>query len=182
MDLVQAIKERRSVRKFKSDPVSDELVTTVLEAGRWAPSWANTQCWRFIVVRDDQIKADLAETKGRGNPAAEAIKNAPVTIVICGELGTSGYYKGEAPTNKGDWYMFDTALAAQNMMLTAHSLGLGTVPVGLFNAAEVAAILELPPNVQVVILLPLGYPDEDPRAPRRKELSETTSSNKYGSS
>jgi len=182
MDLMQAIKGRRSVRKFKSDPVSDELVTTVLEAGRWAPSWANTQCWRFVVVRDDQIKAALAETKGRGNPAAEAIKNAPVTIVICGELGTSGYYKGEAPTDKGDWYMFDTALAAQNMMLTAHSLGLGTVPVGLFNAAEVAAILELSPNVQVVILLPLGYPDEDPRAPRRKELSEITSSNKYGNS
>ncbi len=180
MDLMQAIKERRSVRKFKADPVSDELVTKVLEAGRWAPSWANTQCWRFIVVRDGQIKANLAETKGRGNPAAEAIKNAPVTIVICGEMGTSGYYKGEAPTNKGDWYMFDTALAAQNMMLTAHSLGLGTVAVGLFDAAKAATILGVPPNVQVVVLLPLGYPDEDPKAPRRKELSEISSSNKYG--
>ncbi len=182
MDLIQAIKGRRSVRKFKSSPVSDELVTTVLEAGRWAPSWVNTQCWRFVVVRDDQIKAELAETKGHGNPAAEAIKNAPVTIVICGELGTSGYYKGEAPTDKGDWYMFDTALAAQNMMLTAHSLGLGTVAVGLFDAVKAAAILEVPPNVHVVILLPLGYPDEEPKTPRRKELSEITSSNKYGNS
>ena len=180
MDLMEAIKERRSVRKFKPDPVSDELLNSVLEAGRWAPSWANTQCWRFVVVRDVEIKARLAEIKGKGNPAGEAIRNAPVTIAICGMLKQSGYYKGEAPTEKGDWYMFDTALAAQNMMLAAHSLGLGTVPVGLFDAAKAAQILGVPSNIAVVLFLPMGYPEEQPTAPRRKELSEIVSRDRYG--
>lgn len=172
MDVIQAIRERRSVRKFKPDPVSDELVNAVLEAGRWAPSWANTQCWRFVVVRDPEIKAKLAETKSHNNPASEAIRIAPVTIVICAELEKSGYYKGEAPTDKGDWFMFDTALAAQNMMLAAHSFGLGTVPVGLFNAAKAGEVLGVPQNVAVVLMMPLGYPAEKPIAPRRKELAE----------
>ncbi len=180
MDLMQAIKERRSVRKLKPDPLSDELINAVLEAGRWAPSWANTQCWRFVVVQDAEIRAKLAEAKGSGNPAAEAVRNAPVTIVVCGELRTSGYYKGEAPTDKGDWYMFDTALAVQNMMLAAHALGLGTVPVGLFDARKVAEILGVPSDVSVVLLLPVGYPVEQPSAPRRKELAEITFRERYG--
>ncbi len=180
MDLIQAIFERRSVRKFKPDPVNHELLNTVLEAGRWAPSWANTQCWRFIVVKDPAIKASLAEAKSKGNPSGEAIRNAPITIAICGTLQQSGYYKGEAPTEKGDWYMFDTALAVQNMILTAHSLGLGTVAVGLFNAQKVAHVLELPSDVSIVLLLPLGYPDEEPNNPGRKELSEIVSYNRYG--
>ncbi|MBM3133233.1 MAG: nitroreductase [Chloroflexi bacterium] len=172
MDVIQAIKVRRSVRKFKPDPVSDDLLNAVLEAGRWAPSWANTQCWRFVVVRDPEIKAKLAETKTGNNPAVEAIRIAPVTIVICAELKKSGYYKGEAPTDKGDWFMFDAALAAQNMMLAAHSFGLGTVPVGLFNAPKAAEVLGVPQNVAVVLMMPLGYPAEKPITPRRKELSE----------
>ncbi len=182
MDLMQAIKERRSVRKFKADPVSEDLINAVLEAGRWAPSWANTQCWRFVVVRDSEIKESLAETKGKGNPAGEAIRNAPVTIVICGELNQSGYFKGEAPTDKGDWFMFDTALAAQNMMLAAHALGLGTVAVGLFDASKAAEILGVPSNIAVVLILPMGYPDEQPAAPRRKEFSEIVYRDRYGQS
>lgn len=172
MDVIQAIRERRSIRKFKPDPVSDDLVNVVLDAGRWAPSWANTQCWRFVVVRDQNIKEELAETKGRGNPAGEAIRTVPVTIVVCAELKKSGFYKGEAPTDKGDWFMFDCALAAQNMMLAAHSLGLGTVPVGLFDAAKAAEVLGVPAGMAVVLMLPLGYPAETPVAPRRKELRE----------
>jgi len=179
MDLMQAIKERRSVRKFKPDPVGDELLRTILEAGRWAPSWANTQCWRFIVIRDSAIKASLAQTRGKGNPAGEAIRNAPITIAICGVLRESGFYKGEAPTEKGDWYMFDTALAAQNMMLTAYSLGLGTVAVGLFDAQKVSQILDMPENISVVLLMPLGYPDEEPKNPGRKELPQLLSYDKY---
>lgn len=180
MDLVQVIKERRSVRKFKPDPVPDDLLETVLEAGRWAPSWANTQCWRFVVVRDEESRAALAEAKQSNNPAADAIRHAPLTIVICAQVQTSGYYKGEAPTDKGDWYMFDTALAAQNMMLMAHWLGLGTVPVGLFDAAKVAEALKVPSGFAVVLMLPLGYPAEIPKAPRRKELSEIAFRDTFG--
>ncbi len=180
MDLIQAIKERRSIRKFKTDPVSEDIVNSVLEAGRWAPSWANTQCSRFVVVRDAEIKASLAETLSKGNPAGDAIRNAPVTIAICGELNKSGYYKGGASTDKGDWYMFDTALAAQNIMLAAHALGLGTVPLGLFSASKAAQILGVPSNVAVVLLLPMGYPAEEPKAPTRHELSGITFRERYG--
>jgi nitroreductase len=180
MDVMQAIKNRRSVRKLKSEPVSNDLVEAVLEAGRWAPSWANTQCWKFVVVRDALMRGKVAETISPGNRGTDALKNAPVIIAICGELGKAGYKKGTLATDKGDWYMFDTALAAQNMMLAAHSLGLGTVAIGLFDASKAAELLEIPSNVRVVLLLPLGYPAEEPTAPPRKELTEIVSYNRYG--
>ena len=179
MDLTQAIHERRSIRKFKPDAVSDDLVNAILEAGRWAPSWANTQCGRFVVVRDAQIRTKIADTVPSANPAANAVRIAPVTIVVCAELGKSGFYK-EPMTDKGDWYMFDTALAIQNMVLTAHSIGLGTVIMGVFDASMVARILAVPANFKVVTMFPLGYPSENPRAPRRKELSETAFKDRYG--
>jgi nitroreductase len=179
MDVMQAIKNRRSVRKLKSEPVSNDLVEAVLEAGRWAPSWANTQCWKFVVVRDALVRGKVAETISPGNRGTDALKNAPVIIAICGELGRAGYKKGTLVTDKGDWYMFDTALAAQNMMLAAHSLGLGTVAIGLFDASKAADLLGLSPDARVVLLLPLGYPAEEPTAPPRKELTEIVSYDRY---
>ena len=176
MEVMEAIKTRRSIRKYKTSPVDDETVDLVLEAARWAPSWANTQCRRFIVIRDSGIKAELAETLGK-NRAAEAVGNAPVVIVACAELGKSGYYRGEY---KGDWYMFDVALAMQNLVLAAHSLGLGTVHVGLFDAKKAEAILEVPDGFCVVEMTPLGYPDEQPDVTPRKELSEIVFYDRYG--
>lgn len=180
MELMEAIKGRRSIRKFKPDPVDEELIRQVLEAGRWAPSWANTQCWRFAIVRNPEIKARLAETVPSTNRGRPGLVAAPVSIVLCAELGKSGWYKGSLATDKGDWFMFDTALACQNIMLTAHSLGLGTVPIGLFDAKKAAEILEIPENIQVVLLFPLGWPDEEPRIPPRKEIKELSFAEKYG--
>lgn len=185
MEVMQAIKERRSIRKYKPDPVSDEAIDTVLDAARWAPSWANTQCWRFVVVRDPEIRARLAGTlkatsPGKENRAAAAIRSAPVVIVACAELGKSGYYKGEQMTDKGDWFMFDVALAMQNLTLMAHAMGLGTVHVGLFEAKDVASILEIPEGVAVVDMTPLGYPDETPGAIPRKDLADIVFQGKYG--
>jgi nitroreductase len=180
MDIMQAIKGRRAVRKYKTDPVSDKDVETVLEAARWAPSWANTQCWRFVVVRDPQLKGKLADTlRLKENRAAAAVRDAPVVIVACAELGKSGYRRGKIETDKGDWFMFDTALAMQNLTLAAHAVGLGTVHLGLFDAKEVAKILDVPDGAVVVEMTPLGYPDEQPVAPRRKELSEIVSKDKF---
>ena len=179
MDIMQAVKNRRSVRKLKSEPVSNNLLNTVLEAGRWAPSWANTQCWKFVVVQDALVRGKVAETISPGNPGTDAIKNAPVIIAICGELERAGYKRGTPMTDKGDWYMFDTALAAQNMMLTAHSLGLGTVAIGYFDASKAANILGLPSNARVVLLLPLGYPIKEPTATPRKELTEIVAYDRY---
>jgi len=184
MEVLEAVKGRRSIRRYKTDPVDDKTIELVLEAARWAPSWANTQCWRFIVVRDTSIKDKLADAlksarpEGK-NPAAEAVRNAPVVIVACAELEKSGFYHGEPTTDKGDWYMFDVALAMQNLVLAAHSLGLGTVILGLFDAKEVDSILEVPEGFCVVAMTPLGYPDQEPRPVPRKELSEIVSYDKY---
>ncbi|MFC2035991.1 nitroreductase family protein [Chloroflexota bacterium] len=172
MEILELIKSRRSIRRYKTTPVDDKIIESILEAARWAPSWANEQCWRFIVLRDTSMKGEVANTLSANNPAADAIRRAPVVIVACAETKKSGYYHGEATTDKGDWYMFDVALAMQNLVLAAHSLGLGTVHVGLFDAVRTASILKVPEGFCVVELTPLGYPDEvrDPRP--RKELSE----------
>jgi nitroreductase len=180
MEVFEAIKTRRSIRHYKSEAIAEEKLNAVLEAARWAPSWTNTQCWRFIVVRNDDTKTKLADALTSWNPAYEAVKEAPVVIVACAELGKSGFYKDVPVTDKGDWYMFDVALAMQNLALVAHSLGLGTVHVGAFDAQNVAHILNVPQGVVVVEVLPLGYPAMEGRMPRRKELSELVFQENYG--
>ena len=181
MDAMQAIKERRRVRKYLTRPVPEDTLMTVLEAARWAPSWANTQCARFVVVKDAETKAKLAEALRKGNPATEAVRNAPVVIVACAEMGKSGFREGQPATDKGDyWFMFDVALAMQNLALAAHSLGLGTVNVGGLNAKKVEDILRVPEGVRVVELTPLGYPDGAAEGTTRKELREIVFYEKYG--
>ena len=181
MELKQAITGRRSIRKYKSTPVTQEQVMTLLEAARQAPSWANTQCCSFVVVRDSQIKDKLVETLAPRNPATDAVRTAPVVIVACAEVGKSGYYRGEPRTDKGDyWYMFDVGLALQNLTLAAYELGLGTVHVGLFDAQKAAQVMGVPKGVAVVELMPLGYPDEQPAARPRKELAGIVFYEKYG--
>lgn len=180
MDLLQAVNGRRSVRRFTPQDVSDDDVLRILDAGRWAPSWANTQCCRFVLVRDSAIKGDLAGTLTGSNPALETVRTAPVLIAVCAELQKSGYKKGQVTTDKGDWFMFDAGLAVQNMVLTAHSLGLGTVIVALLDARKAAGILKLPDNMAFVVLLPVGYPDQTPIAPPRKPLAELFHKNRYG--
>ena len=180
MEVIEAIKTRRSIRHYKPDPIEEEKITTVLESARWAPSWANTQCWRFVVVRDGERKARLAETLTSWNPSRSAIKEAPVVIVACAELGKSGFYDGNLVTDKGDWYMFDIALAMQNIALAAHSLGLGTVHVGALDAQKAAQVLNVPQGVVVVEMTPLGYPAKEAEAPPRKELSELVFHESYG--
>lgn len=191
MELFEAIKSRRSIRHYTSDPVDDKAVEAILDAGRWAPSWANTQCWRFVVVRNPEIKAALAETLLKiemqdgnviDNPATRTINTVPVLIVVCAEVGKSGIRHDGTDfiTDKGDWFMFDTALAVQNMVLAAHAQGLGTVIIGAFDAPKVEKVLGVPDGYRVVALLPVGIPSREGRTPPRKELSEITFSNTWG--
>lgn len=189
MELFDAILNRRSIRKLKPDAVDDALVEKVLEAARWAPSWANSQCWRLVVVRDKDIKSKLSETMFRfqrpdgpaPNPTAEAVDTAPVLIVMCALLNKSGCRPdGEPATDKGgSWYMFDTALAMQNLVLEAYELGLGTVIIGAFDAEKAGEILEVPEGYAVVAMTPLGYPDQEPREVPRRELSEFVFKDKF---
>ncbi|MGI6452196.1 MAG: nitroreductase family protein [Syntrophomonadaceae bacterium] len=180
MDTLECIKTRRSIRNFSDQPIHDNVLEELLEAVRWAPSWANTQCWELIVVKDPETKKQLAGLLAENNPATRAMTQAPVVIVTCARLGTSGFKKGQMLTDKGDWYMFDMGIAAQNLCLAAHNRGLGTVHVGSFNHAAVGQLLNVPEGVAVVELIPLGYPAKVGNAPPRKEIKDFVFSESYG--
>ena len=179
MDLTQAIMERRSIRNFTDQPVSEDDLAKVLEAVRWSPSWANTQVWEVVVVKDQATKEALQGTLGRGNPASKAMLAAPLVLVLCGRLKDSGYYKGVVSTKFGDWFMFDLGLACQSLCLTAHDLGLGTVVVGLFDQDKAAGVVGLPEGYEVVAMLPMGHPSKVPSPPKRKEAAEFTHYEKF---
>lgn len=171
--MIEAIKKRRSIRQYKKDAVPEEMLNTVLEAARWAPSWKNTQCWRFIVVKDYETKTQLAETLTEKNRAFSAMTIAPIVIIACAQMGKSGYTDGKLLSDKKDaWYMYDVALAMQNLTLAAAELGLGTVHVGSFDAVKAARILNVPSDISVVVMTPLGYPDQEQITVPRKELRE----------
>jgi len=190
MDVFDAIRNRRSIRHYKPDAVDDKTVEQVLEAAHWAPSWGNLQCWRFVVVRDPKIKSDIASTLSRvkidnewvENAAAISIRQAPVLIVVCAETGKAGYSADGTPvTDKGDyWYMFDIALAVENLTLAAYAIGLGTVIVGGFDAGKVSQILDVPSGYTVVTMTPLGVPDHKGQVSPRKQLSEVLFKDKFG--
>ena len=137
MELLEAIKTRRSVRKFLDKPVEDEKLQTILEAVRQSPSWANFQCWRFIVVKDKAMKERLSELSYvesffapigyKTNPSQKGIAEAPVVIVACADPAKSGAIWDQ------QYYMTDIGIASENLMLAAHALGLGTVFVGVFD-------------------------------------------------
>ena len=179
MDLMDAIRGRRSIRKYKPDPVPEEALHTLMEAVRWTPSWANTQCWEVIVVKDPKVKSELSTALPKGNPGLSSMTEAPLVLVLCGKKGISGYYKGQPATEKGDWLMFDTGLAMQNLCSAAHALGLGTVIIGLFDHRKAAEILSVPQNVEVVAMTPLGYPATGGGSPKRKEISEFVHQERY---
>ena len=139
MDVMEAIRKRKSIRAYKNTPVDDKTLGAVLEAARLAPSWGNTQTWRFIVVKDEGIRNKLIETSLRaGNRGFEACRQAPITIVACAETNRAGCRDGQPVTDKeGYWFMFDVALAMQNLVLNAESLGLVTAYLGPFGAKKV---------------------------------------------
>jgi len=138
----EAVQARRSVRAYQSTPVPKEKLLQVLEAGRLAPSASNIQPWHFIVVTDAEKRERLAQ-----GMFSKFLKEAPVVIVGCGDQRASP-----------KWFMVDVAIAMQNMVLTATSMGLGTCWVGSFEENQVRQLLKIPENYRVVALLALGYP------------------------
>ena len=178
-ELVAVLKGRRSIRNFHAQEVPEEVLEQILEAVQWSPSWANTQCWEVIVVKNQDTKQRLQETLSQSNPAMRAMVEAPAVLVLCGKKGISGSYKGQVTTKFGDWFMFDLGLAAQSLCLAAWNLGLGTVVVGLFDHNRAAAVLGVPEGYELVAMLPLGYPAKQPAAPKRREISEFTHQEKF---
>jgi nitroreductase len=186
MDTFEAIQNRRSIRKYKTDPVDEKTLTAVLDAARLAPSWDNSQCWKFIVIRDAVIKGKIADAilphpALHANPSTNAVRNAPVLIVAIAEKGFSGCFDRKTASEKGEyWYMFDVALAMENLVLAATALGLGTVHVGLFDVNRVMQILGIPDQYTVVEMTPLGYPEKQPAPRPRKNLNEIVFYEKFG--
>lgn len=181
MDIVKVIKERRSIRKYRKDPVPDEVILDILDAARAAPSWANTQVCQYIIVKDQKTKELLSETLTPTNPARAAIKEAPVSLCILAKKGVSGFYRGEPSTDKeGYWFMFDAGIAMEHVVLMAWNFGLGTVHVGAFDAKKAEAILNIPEGFSIVEITPIGYFDEIPKPTPRKKLEELTHADSFG--
>lgn len=180
MDFYDVIKNRRSVRVYKSDPVPEDALNRILAAFQAAPSWANTQPWEIILVSDQAIKEQLQETLSQTNPARSAVVDAPILVCALGISGRSGFYKGQATTGRGDWVMFDLGIAAEHLALAAAAEGLGTVHVGLFDHDKADRILGVPEGHTVIELIPLGYPAAEPRPVSRKPLDDFVFKNKYG--
>ena len=163
MELREAILGRRSVRSFRPDPVPDNLIEELLELAKWAPSAGNLQDWFVYIVKDDRVKRDLTGACYGQRFVAEA----PVVLVICADLERASYY-GERGV-----YLYsvqDTAAFTYAFMLLAHEAGLGTVWVGAFDENAVRSILNIPAHLRPVVVVPVGYPAREPRAPPREEV------------
>jgi nitroreductase len=159
-DCLEVLFSRVSIRKFKPDPIPDELIIKILEAGNSAPSAGNLQARDFIVVRNPDTKLKLAKSAVNQMFIAEA----PVVIVVCANYPRSMRVYGD----RGKLYAEQDATAAvENILLAVHMLGLGAVWVGAFDEAEVSEILDIPAYARPIAIIPIGYPDEHPdRRPR----------------
>ena len=149
-DFKEVLQKRRSIRNYEERDVPEDSLNEILEAVKWSPSWANTQCWEVIVIRDTETKTRLQETLSKGNPATKAVANAPIVLALCGKLQSSGYYKGDVTTKFGDWFMYDLGIATQSLCLAAQNLGMGTVVVGLFDHDRAKSILGVPEGLSLI--------------------------------
>ncbi len=164
MNVLEAIRTRRSTRKFRPKPIPDEKLKMILEAGRLAPSAGNRQPWLFVVVKDHERKGTLA--KAADNQTF--IADAGVIVVALGD-----------PEASPRWFRQDPMIAVEHMVLAATGLGYGTCWIGAFDEEEVKRLLRIPDELKVVALLPIGFPDEAPAPRARKPLKEIVFLEKY---
>jgi nitroreductase len=165
LSLVETILSRRSIRHYEKKEIPDGELNRILEAGRQAPSAANRQPFRLIVITDDGIKKELS--KGLFN---RFIKNSAFTIVGC--ANTSDILTGR-------WAIVDTTIALQNMVIAAWSMDIGSCWIGDFKEDKVKQILEIPDKWKVVAPVSFGYPSEQPKPRRKKSITEIASFNRF---
>jgi nitroreductase len=165
MEVFEAIRKRRSIRKYKPEPVSEDKLKRIFEAARLAPSGGNRQPWQFVVVRNPERKKAV----GRAANNQIFITDADTIIVVLGdpEVSSHGFKR-------------DPIIAVEHMVLAATSLGYGTCWIAAFNEDEVKRILRIPEKLAVVALLPIGVPDESPIKKPRKKLAEIFFKEEYG--
>lgn len=169
MDVMSAIRTRRSIRAYKDKPIEDEKLSAVLEAGRLAPSARNQQEWKYVVVKDKSLREKLADAAY----GQQFVGQAPVVIVACATQTKHVMPCGELS------YPIDLAISVDHMTLEAVEQGLGTCWIGAFKQDEVKKLLGIPDGVRVVVLLPIGYPDESPSPRPRKSLEEIIAYNSW---
>ena len=169
--MLALFKGRRSIRRYRPDSVPDEFLAQVLEAGQWAPSASNRQPWDFIVVRDAEMRRAVAEYSAYFFIKWAHVAEAPVIIVLCGDTKNRVYRQ---------FLHEDIGLAGGQMLLQAAVLGLGSCWVGGVNRKALGAVLRLPDHIEVVGLLTLGFPAEEPEPPARKPLAQIVHYDVYG--
>ena len=174
MTAKECIYGRRSIRKYKPDPVDHTLLESVIEAASYAPSWKHSQTIRYIA-----IEGELKDKIGRDCTTifpnnGKIIENAPLLIAVTVIKNRCGYERvGSFSTERGDtWQMYDAGVASQTFCLAAYEAGLGTVIMGLFDNDKITSLLEIPEDRELVALIPVGYPDETPAAPKRKAVAD----------
>lgn len=155
MDVLDAVKGRRSIRRFKNTPIPASLISTLEESLLEAPSAGNLQSRRFYFVFRGETRAQIARAAYRQN----FIQEAPLALVCCADLKIASHYRERG---RSLYCLQDVAASIENLMLVAYSIGLGTVWVGAFDEKEVGKILNLADHIRPVAIVPVGYPDEDP--------------------
>lgn len=167
-DFLRLAQTRRSIRRYRPDPVPEDLLSKVLEAARWAPSAANSQPWHFLVVAGAERRRQLADrARILGFLRWKHLASAPVVIAVIGDPGGNRFCT------------IDCSLAGMSILLAAHSLGLGACWVGGFTQDQIRGPLGVPADRNVVGLITLGYPDETPAAPPRLPLERLVSREVY---
>jgi len=162
MDIFEAIKNRRSVRLYQDKEIPEAELTKILEAARLAPSGFNAQAYKIIIIRDPAAKAKLGELSRQ-----PYIAKAPVVLAA-------------VTTKLDDKYSpLDVAIMLDHIMLSACALGIGTVFVGVYHNEEIKKLLNVPDSAEMVALMPMGYPADQPIPKRRKELKELVSQEKF---
>ena len=171
MDVYEIIKARRSVRAYQDKPIPDDVLDRLLWAAQWAPSARNVQPWKFIVVKDANLRKQLGEAAN----GQMFVGQAPVVIAAVG-LDPDYVMACQVPA-----YAVDTSIALDHLTLAAAEEGLGTCWIGAFSQPKVKEILLVPAGQKVVALMPVGYPaDEPPPERSRKPLEELTCTNYFG--
>ncbi len=165
MDVLQAVKDRRSIRNFQKKDIPEEIIERLIEALIWAPSAGNLQSRKFYFVRDQHLKKELVSAA----LGQSFIAGAPLVIVGCTDSSISGRY-GERGVAL--YSVQDVAASVMGMMLVAHENGLGTVWVGAFRESEVSKVLALSDNLRPVAIVPVGYPSRVPPPPHRVSRDE----------
>jgi len=171
MEVLRAIEGRRAIRKYKALNVEDRKIETILRAARWAP-YGNIHPWEFIVIKDKTILKKL----WRITPGA--FGDAPLAIVICVDIDKA--FKEGGVVGRDFCSIADPSFAAQNILLAAYGLGLGSCPIISFPREAIKILLEMPKSIRPVYIISIGYADEAPSPPPRPPLEEIVFLNKYG--